>query len=53
MIESNYFGFGAFVLGIMAGIFMATVDPLKVLSDALIYVLKTVWTPLLRNHKQA
>jgi len=43
MSESNYVGFGAFVLGIIAGIFMATVDPLKVLSDALIYVLKMLW----------
>ena len=46
MSESNYIGFGAFILGLTAGIFMATVDPLKVLSEILIYTLKMTWNTL-------
>lgn len=40
---SRYIGFGAFTTGFISGIFMATVDPAKVLSNAMIYVLSEIW----------
>ena len=40
---SRYIGFGAFTTGFISGIFTATVDPVKVLSNAMIYVLSEIW----------
>ncbi|WP_456329930.1 hypothetical protein [Archaeoglobus sp.] len=39
---SRYIGFGAFTTGFVSDIFIATVDPVNVLSNAMIYVLSEI-----------
>jgi|Deesub1362B_J571_1020462.scaffolds.fasta_scaffold03520_6 hypothetical protein len=53
MSSSNYIGSGAFIIGLLAGIFLATVDPFQLLIETLINVLKQLWESLSKLYPEA